>query len=54
MNFERDLRRVLQIELMCIVCWVHGTQKHEQTCFFCGEKSYWKNDPWKSEQTSKI
>ena len=25
------IRKVSQIELMCIKCWVHGTQMHEQT-----------------------
>ena len=31
--FEKELRRVAQIELKRIVCWVHGTQTHKQTCF---------------------
>ena len=48
-TFKRQLRRVSQIKIMYIVCWVHGTQTHEQTCFsFCGGKSYWKIDPWET------
>ena len=53
-TFERDLRRVSQIELMCIVCWLHGTQTHEQSCFFVVKNLIGKMTHGRCEQISKI
>ena len=38
---------------MCIVCWVHGTKTHEQTCFFVLKNLTGKITHGRGEQASK-